>query len=67
MTNKKVTEGQHYKEKVFSIGVKGDPMIKVNGLCVFFKSDIVQVDDMVIVKVTKKLDKVGFGELVEVC
>jgi predicted RNA-binding protein with TRAM domain len=66
--SEQVIVGEKYQAKVKSIGAKGDPMISIGGFFIFInaKDQGIQVGDEVVVHITKKLDKVGFGDLVEV-
>ncbi|RLG09298.1 hypothetical protein DRN73_10150 [Candidatus Pacearchaeota archaeon] len=55
-----VKEGEEIDVKIESIGAKGDGIAKVKGFVVFVKG--VEKNETCRIKITKVLDKVGFGE-----
>jgi predicted RNA-binding protein with TRAM domain len=55
-----INEGEEYDVKVEAVGEKGDGIVRIKGFVVFVPN--VKEGDEVRIKVTKVLQKVGFGE-----
>lgn len=62
-TKPPIAEGETYTGMIDAVGEKGDGVLRIKGFVVFVPG--VQKGDYVKVKVTKVLQKVSFGELVE--
>jgi len=58
-----ISEGETYTGVIDAVGGKGDGVLRIKGFVVFVPN--VAKGDFVKVKITKVLQKVSFGELVE--
>lgn len=58
-----ISEGETYTGIIDAVGEKGDGVLRIKGFVVFVPN--VAKGDFVKVKITKVLQKVSFGELVE--
>jgi len=58
-----ISEGETYTGVIDAVGGKGDGVLRIKGFVVFVPN--VTKGDFVKVKITKVLQKVSFGELVE--
>lgn len=57
-----VQVGEEYDVKIETVGSKGDGVAKIKGYVVFVQN--VKEGDEIKIRITKALDKVGFGEVI---